>query len=193
MSLEIDIWHDTSERDNPATRKQLLQFRWSALPGQRLKLPTLERRSFDAPNATMIRWSWQKLPAIELNKQTVDSLLGWIRELAMRLQAGDVEPFIAAAEPRFRDVATAYGYDPAVRAAEFRASIEEAARMPGWLLEPIVPQNIALRLVGGGRLIQCIDLNRLPLLRCAENAKGARPALFPMIVAPFQKKWMIYC
>ncbi|MFN7650450.1 MAG: hypothetical protein ACK5UT_23380 [Acidobacteriota bacterium] len=83
------------------------------------------------------------------------------------MEAHDPEGFLAAAAPRFDELANAYEDPPFKKRNAFRRLVNEVTG-----IKPLHPDDFDLRLAANGRLVECVLPDWTPLLRGEPDADG---------------------
>lgn len=127
-------------------------------------------------------WAWESAPVLTAGRALDDEVEALLHELRGLLLTAD---WWAVAE-RFRlrgdDVTRAFALAPGEKTAELARVLDSESVKPGWALAPVERGAFDLRLCGDGRLVECVDREGLPLLRCAPDAKGEYVS-FPLLLA----------
>jgi hypothetical protein len=150
-------------------------------------VPSLQERNFPGVNE-LGRWAWQDA---EVFRAIDDALrlraLDYLRHLHGLLATAQFESFVAESELKIREYAHAYGIavEP-VRKGMLSAWSSQAAKLK---LRPWSPNEFDLRLVAGGRLIECLRTDRHHALEFAGN--GGPSFFLPTKIGIADGKWQI--
>ncbi len=156
----------------------------TAAPGT----PTIARARGEV-SAPFPRWAWQEAPvlALERVREEVAALIKKVHEAFARGQPDEVLALMAVCHAE-----TAICL-PAWSAEELRADLAETIRAipaSGARLRPLDEANFDLRLCAGGRLVECIGKDWLPLIQRGPDASGATFS-FRMFVGKHKGRWAI--
>ena len=134
---------------------------------------TTEGRSYDAPSAhkrevelpvNFPRWRWLDAPPIELGR-------------------GNPEPLIAASKLRFDELAIAYQGDAATAVQRFRDQVQGLYAAKALKVLPPVADDLVLRPLVDGRLIECLASTGGPALRTSNDAPELGEQAWPIRLA----------
>ncbi len=171
--------------------KVLAAIEWRPQPGTPVQPPLLIEREAELP-VWLPRWTWLDATPVAASEELDRQVFGVVQLLAGAMGKGDFEPYIRAAESRFQDLAQAYGTtaDEAKRriAAQYKSVLAE---VPELEIAPPVRENMALRIVAGGRVIDCYEKDFEPILRTKKIADGTTPLRYPMRLAVFGRELRI--
>jgi hypothetical protein len=134
-------------------------------------------------------WAWE-------GAQRFESLTDGVRSAAMEylaglhamLAAGRFDEFVEASAIKIEEYARAYG----IAAGPVRATMRQAlaSETAGLKLRPLDPSEIDLRLVAGGRMIQCLRTDRHDALEYA-GAPGGPTFFLPAMIGATASGWRL--
>lgn len=134
------------------------------------------------------RWRWLDAPVIEPAAASAQAAFAYLRPLADALAAGDPEPYLAATRWRIEELAVAYQRDARDDLRLLRQQwqrLHETGAL-NWL--PLTAEELLLRRVAGGRLLECLAPGGLPFLQTAADDLG-RSLSVPMRLAWVEGKF----
>jgi hypothetical protein len=165
-----------------AASRTLGQIDWAPAAGTRLQPPLTLAEDVSLP-VNFPRWRWLDAPAVADAGGTVrDQVAAWLRVIADDLAAGQTERFVAAARLRTEEIAVAYQRRPEDEFNRLRAHLMSLHAVGGLKWPPTLAQDLLLRPVAGGRLLECVDKAGGPALRTEPDERGQTWAM-PMRVA----------
>jgi hypothetical protein len=160
---------------------ELFRLDWAPPPAQPVVAPVVLENEVAIPGAGH-EWEW-------LNGDTfggpaaltdVVAMLNVCREAMDRR---DPEPFLERAQMRFRANQLAYGLETEPEMATFRQQFAAISAEPGFAMEPLNPMTMDLRICGGGKLVDCLDLGWEPVLRSVKQMNGVVRLRYPIKAA----------
>lgn len=131
-------------------------------------------------------WQWEGLPEITLDDAARGEIAVFLEGLRTSLAERDPEPFLAAAAPRFDELAKAYEDPPFKKRNIFRRTLDEVDGMA-----ELDPETFDLRLAAGGRLVECLANDWDPILRGAPDKDGNEDH-YDMFIGREAGAWKIY-
>ena len=132
------------------------------------------------------KWLWEELPEIELDEKAVEEIGAFLEGLRKSIADKDPEPFLAAGAPRFDELAKAYEDPPYKKRNIFRRTVDEVDGMG-----EVDPETFDLRLVAGGRLVECVGKDWDPILRGAPDKDGNEDH-YDMFIGRDAGGWKMY-
>lgn len=156
---------------HPASARTLLQLDWAPPADELYESPFVLRQAVELPIA-FPRWRWLDAPPVPDSPTLKKDVAAFLLEIAVGLARGQPEPFIQATRLRLEDLAQAYQRSLADDVARLRAHLQALhAAQP---LKPVLPSaaKLMLRPVAGGRLIECLSGDGLPVLRSPVSGGG---------------------
>lgn len=165
---------------HPAHARTLACLEWAPALNEVYLAPTRLRQSVDLPIA-FPRWRWLDAPVTAVGPELKADLAAYLLKIALGLAKGDPEPLIQASRLRLEELAQAYQRNLADDVGRLRAHLLQLHGAQA--LKPSLPvgSKMLLRPVAGGRLLECLAPDGLPLLRspCA----GGGQLMWPLRVA----------
>ncbi|MFZ5525143.1 MAG: hypothetical protein ACOZE7_00605 [Pseudomonadota bacterium] len=138
------------------------------------------------------RWRWLDAPLITPGPALQRQVLEMLQGLALDLQRGDPDSLLAAARLRTEEVALAYQRAPTAWAQDIRDSIQKLFEARALTIKPPEPDGLLLRLVAGGRLVECLAPDGGPVLRTAPMGdEAATWSAWPLRLAHVEGKLYI--
>jgi len=110
-------------------------------------------------------WRWQSAPRLTLDAPLRAELTALLEQVGAALTAGDAATFLTLTAPRTADLARAYRRPLADKEAELRRLVVEEAATPHGGVQGLDPAAWDLRLVGDGRLVDCVRSDGQAILR----------------------------
>lgn len=110
-------------------------------------------------------WRWQSAPRLALDASLRAEAAALLERIGAALTKGDAAAFLALTAPRTADLARAYRRPLAEKEAELRRLVVEEAATPHGGATPLEPEAWDLRLVGDGRLLDCVRADGQAILR----------------------------
>lgn len=165
---------------DPASARTLASLDWAPAADELYLSPTRLRQQVDLPIA-FPRWRWLDAPHVAPSAGLKDELAAYLLQIAVGLAKGNPEPLIQASRLRLEELAQAYQRNLADDVARLRAHLLQLhAAQP---LKPALPSaaKMLLRPVAGGRLLECLAPDGLPLLRA--TGVGGGQLLWPLRVS----------
>lgn len=150
-------------------------------------VPLLIEREFAGVDA-LGRWAWQEAQTFAaLDADLRGRALDYLSGLHALLAEGQFETFITESDVKIAEYARAYGIARGpVRNGMLEALKSESAKGK---LSPVPSGDIDLRLVAGGRMIECLRTDRHHAL---EFSNGEGPAFFlPVMIGILGLDWRI--
>lgn len=136
-------------------------------------------------------WAWETAKAFRVIDPTVRTqVLDYVRSLHALLAAGDFNGYMSESAAKLEELtAQAYG----LSAEGMRKNMLQALKThsePSYSLRPFDPQEVDLRLIADGRMIECLRKDRGYVLEYA-NTKSADTFFLPLMVGQIQTRWRI--
>lgn len=187
LSLRV-AQYAPSESVAAANPAPLAALDWQGLAAP---LPVMMERRFNVDYGYG-PWAWQSAQRYDsfdrvLRSRAVDYLV-YLHGL---LAAGRVAEFVDINTLRLEEITTrAYGVSPQPLRRTLTRAIEQHASNEEWSLLPLDPREIDLRLIAGGRMIECLRANRQHAL---EYTHKQSPATFflPAMIGVLGDSWQI--
>lgn len=167
--------------------KTLAAIEWRPAPGSPVQPPLVLEAEAELP-VWFPRWSWLDATPVTLSADLNRQVFGVINLLAAALRRGDVTPYMRAAETRFQEVAQAYGLSADVTRSNFTEQFQKLSADAKFEISEPALDRMALRLVGGGRVIDCYESNFEPMLRANKLPNGTTPVRYHTRLAVFGRE-----
>ena len=169
--------------DDPAVRK-LASLAWRPEPGSSVVPPVIRNAEAELP-VWFPRWSWLDaspvVPSADLNKM----VYVFVRRLAEGFRAGDPSIYMQYAGTRFREVAQAFGMTEDEIRTNFLRQWQRLSVRTGFQFALPDPAQLAVRVMAGGKMLDCIDTSFQPILRSEKLEDGSTPLLYPLRLSFF--------
>ena len=159
---------------------------WSAAEGSSYETPALRQSEIDLPVAFQ-RWRWLDAPPIEIAPGVQRQVLEFVQQLALEFGRGNPEPWLAAARLRFEEMALAYQRPVAEAVQRFREHLQALHVAKALKIVPPTADELVLRPLVDGRLIDCVTPLGAPVLRTQNDAPLANHA-WPIRLAMVEGK-----
>lgn len=155
---------------------------WAANEGRSYDAPSAHKREVDLP-VSFPRWRWLDAPPVELAVPVKRVILEFLQQLAVELGRGNPEPLIAASKLRFDELAIAYQADAASAVQRFRDQVQGLYAAKALKVLPPVADELVLRPLVDGRLIECLTPAGGPVLRTSNDAPELGEQAWPTRLA----------
>ena len=155
---------------------------WATTEGRSFDAPSTHKRDVDLP-VNFPRWRWLDAPPIELGAPVQRVLLEFLQQLAVELGRGNPEPLIAAAKLRFDELAVAYQSDVGLDVQRFRDQVQGLYAAKALKVLPPIADELVLRPLVDGRLIECLTPAGGPALRTSNDAPDLGEHAWPIRLA----------
>jgi hypothetical protein len=165
----------------------LLNIDWAGLA---VPVPSVLEREVELPSA-FGRWAWESATTFtSISGSLRGSVLEYLTFLHDLLATGQFERFIAESEIKLKELTVrAYGIEAGPFRDEMLAGLSSHLGPP-YELAPLVPEEIDLRLVAGGRLIECLKRDYGYVLE--SNHPETKDTFFlPIMVGQREGRWNI--
>jgi hypothetical protein len=136
-------------------------------------------------------WEWQSAPRVTLSGDVVKEVAAVLESLRTSLAAGNPEVLARLADTKLENASRAF---PARELGGLRQQIRKVvardAAQPGWGFAALRPDQFDFRVVGNGRLVECINKDWKPSLRTNVLADGY-PKCYPLLLYRVREGWRI--
>ena len=166
--------------------RELAALDWSAAEGSSYEIPALRQSEVELPVAFQ-RWRWLDAPPIELTPAVQRQVLEFVQQLALEFSRGNPEPWLAAARLRFEELALAYQRPVAEAVQRFRDHLQQMHVAKALKIVPPTADDLVLRPLVDGRLIDCVTPLGAPVLQTQNDAPLANHA-WPIRLAMVEGK-----
>ena len=160
---------------------------WAALEGRTYDSPSTHARDVDLPVA-FPRWRWLDAPPIALTPTVQRQVLEFLQQLALELGRGNADPLLAAARLRFDEIAAAYQRTAAEGMQRFRDHLQQLYAAKALKMVVPVAEELVLRPIVGGRLVECLAPLGGPVLRTRNESPEAGDHAWPIRLAMVEEK-----
>lgn len=155
---------------------------WAAAEGKTWESPSMHSRDVELPVA-FPRWRWFDAPPIDLDAGVQRQMLEFLQQLAVELGLGNPEPLIAAARFRFEELALAYQRNVAEGVQRFREHLQGLYAAKALKVVPPTAEELVLRPVVQGRIVDCLTPLGGPALRTRNEAPALGEHAWPLRLA----------
>lgn len=174
---------------DPSSARTLAELIWAPQAGEFYEAPVAVTQQLTLPLG-FPRWRWLDAPKMALDDTTTGAVHAYLLPLAEALTQGDPQPFLAASRWRVEELAIAYQTDPREALAQMHAHFIACQAAGGLRWLSIKPDDLLLRPVADGRLLECLDLSGQPYLRTEPDDQGVTLSL-PMRLAQVDRKFYV--
>jgi hypothetical protein len=155
---------------------------WATAEGKSYEAPSTHSRDVDLP-VSFPRWRWLDAPPIPMGPEVRRSILEFLQQIAVELGRGNPDPLIAAAKLRFDELALAYQTDANAGIQRFRDHVQRLYAAKALKIVPPVTDELVLRPLVDGRLIDCLAATGGPALRTQNDAPELGDQAWPTRLA----------
>lgn len=138
-----------------AQARTLARLEWACAAGEPLSLPARQVHEVDLP-VRFPRWRWLDAPVVQATPALTQQAHAFVTGLARDLARGQTDSFMTATRLRTEEVALAYQRGPDDEAARLREWLEQMYAVSGLVWQPLMPEEMRLRPLAGGRLLECL-------------------------------------
>ena len=164
----------------------LVSVEWIAPEGKSYDAPATQTKEVDLP-VNFPRWRWLDAPEIEINAAVRRQVIEFLQQLALDLGRGDPDSLLTAAKLRFDELALAYQRTTSEGVQRFRDHLQQLYAAKALKLIPPNADEVVLRPVLDGRLIDCLTSSGGPALR-TQNEPAQGNHAWPLRVAMVEGK-----
>ena len=164
----------------------LVSVEWLAPEGKSYDAPATQTKEVDLP-VNFPRWRWLDAPEIEINAPVRRQVIEFLQQLALDLGRGDPDSLLTAAKLRFDELALAYQRTTTEGVQRFRDHLQQLYAAKALKLIPPNADEVVLRPVLDGRLIDCLTSSGGPALR-TQNEPAQGNHAWPLRVAMVEGK-----
>lgn len=177
----------TGQSPNDANVRMLAAVDWATEEGQSYDAPSSKSVEVELP-VNFPRWRWLDAPVITLSAPVQRLILEFLQKLAIELARGNADPLLAAAKLRFDELALAYQHSAADGMQRFRDQLQRLYADKALKIMPPVAEELVLRPVAGGRLIECLNPLGAPVLRTQNDEATVGNQAWPIRLAMVEGK-----
>jgi hypothetical protein len=135
-------------------------------------------------------WTWQNAEVLTLDDETVGAVANLIELIRGGLAAGDTSAFLDLGTTALREIARAYQDSPDQGVNTLRAVVDDGRSAVHWKFPPVPRDLWYLRLVAGGRMIECIAKDWEPIVRSITDGEDNSFSM-PLMVGRSGGRWMV--
>jgi hypothetical protein len=142
----------------------LAEVAWTVDEGSSFDAPTAVHRDLELP-VGFPRWRWLDAPVLNPGPQDRQTVLAAVQRIAFDLSRGNPDSWLAACRLKLEEVDQAYQRPAGHGAAALREQVQQLWQA-GTLatLQPPTVETLLLRVVAGGRLLECLNPMGAPVL-----------------------------
>lgn len=171
---------------DPAVRV-LATAEWAVEEGKSYEAPSTQSIDVDLPVA-FPRWRWLDAPPVNLTAPVQRQILEFVQQQAIELARGNPEPMLAVAKLRFDELALAYQHTAAQGTQRFRDHLQRLYADKALKIVPPAAEELMLRPIVGGRLIECLSPLGGPVLRTQNDGAVLANHAWPVRLAMVEGK-----
>jgi hypothetical protein len=135
--------------------RTLARLEWACAAGEPFSLPARQTHEADLP-IRFQRWRWLDAPAVQPTPALTQQAHAFVSGLARDLARGQTDSFMTATRLRTEELAVAYQRSPESEAARLREWLEQMYAVSRLVWQPLMPEEMRLRPLAGGRLLECL-------------------------------------
>jgi hypothetical protein len=135
--------------------RTLGRLEWSCAAGGPLALPASQRQEIDLA-IRFPRWRWLDAPVVKPTPVLTQQAYAFVSGLARDLARGQTESFMVATRLRTEELALAYQRSPDSEGVRIREWLEQMYASSRLVWQPLTPDEMQLRPLAGGRLLECL-------------------------------------
>jgi hypothetical protein len=135
--------------------RTLAALEWTRAAGAPLALPARQRHETELA-IRFPRWRWLDAPVVQPTPALHQQAHAFVAGLAHDLARGQTESFMTATRLRTEELALAYQRSPDSEAARLREWLEQMYASSRLVWQPLALEQMQLRPLAGGRLIECL-------------------------------------
>ena len=159
-----------------AQARTLARLDWACAAGEPLALPARRLQEAELP-IRVPRWRWLDAPVVQPTAALRLQAHSFVGGLARDLARGQTDSFMAATRLRTEELALAYQRSPESETARLREWLEQMYASSRLVWQPLVPEELQLRPLAGGRLIECLGGDGRAALTTVPDKAGNSVAL----------------
>jgi hypothetical protein len=160
---------------------------WAVEEGKSYEAPHTQSADADLPVA-FPRWRWLDAPVVTVTPPVQRQVLEFVQQQALELSRGNPEPMLAVAKLRFDELALAYQHSAAQGMQRFREHLQRLYADKALKVVPPAAEDLVLRPLLGGRLIECLAPLGGPVLRTQNDAATQPNHAWPVRLAMVEGK-----
>lgn len=155
---------------------------WTADDGQAWDGPAAVEREL-ALTAAFPRWRWLDAPPCTDPAAAHAPVLAFVQRLAHELSRGRADALVRALRWRLDELSAAYRWAPGSAEARLRAHVQALWEAQALTVTPPAAEQLVLRPVAGGRLLDCVTPHGSPVLATANDVTARPHHAWPLRVA----------
>lgn len=167
---------------NDPNIRVLAELEWAAPEGKPFEAPATTSREIDLP-VNFPRWRWLDAPPVVLNAASQRAILEFVQLQAIELSHGNPDAMLACCKLRFDELALAYQRNAAELVGLFRSHLQALYEQKALKIVPPAAEELVLRPLADGRLIECLSPLGGPALRTQNEAPGVGNHAWPVRLA----------
>jgi len=169
-----------------ASARSLAQIEWAPAAGDHYEAPLSLQQTGQLP-VNFPRWRWIDAPLAEPTPALRAQAHALIRRFQEDLAAGNPDAFLSAVRFRTEELAVAYQRPVEELLARLREHLEQLHQAGRLKWVELAPDNLVLRRLAGGRLLECLSADGEPALRTEPDEHG-RAQTFALRLAAAEGK-----
>jgi len=134
------------------------------------------------------RWRWLDAPVIVLNPAVQRQILEFVQLQAIELLHGNPEAMLGVAKLRFDELALAYQHSAQQGMQRFRDHLQQLYADKALKIVPPAAEELVLRPLLGGRLMECLSPLGDPVLRTQNDDPALPEHSWPVRLAMVEGK-----
>ncbi|MGQ3094578.1 MAG: hypothetical protein ACT6RP_14085 [Roseateles sp.] len=142
----------------------LAEVNWAVDEGAAFEAPAVQHQDLELP-VGFARWRWLDAPVLNPGPADRHALLAAVQRIAFDLSRGNPDSFLAACRLKLEEVDQAYQRPAGHGTAALREQVQtlwQAGALAS--LQPPTAETLLLRVVAGGRLLECLNPLGAPVL-----------------------------
>lgn len=154
-----------------AQARTLARVEWACTAGETFSSPTRQVQEAELP-IRFPRWRWLDAPVVQPTPALTQQAHAFVTGLARDLARGQTDSFMAATRLRTEELALAYQRSPDTEAARLSEWLEQMYAASALIWQPLMPEELRLRPLAGGRLLECLGGDGRAALTTMPDSKG---------------------
>jgi hypothetical protein len=156
--------------------RTLAELQWACAAGDPLTLPVQLSQTADLA-IRFPRWRWLDAPVTTPTAELTQQAHAFVSGLARDLARGQTDSFMSATRLRTEELALAYQRSPETEGARLREWLEQMYASSRLVWQPLAAEDMRLRPLVGGRLLEALGSNGRAALTTKPDAGGNTLAL----------------
>lgn len=156
--------------------RTLARIDWACAAGDPAVLPARQVQEPDLP-IRFPRWRWLDAPVAPVTPALRVQAHAFVSGLARDLARGQTESFMSATRLRTEELALAYQRSPDSESARLKEWLEQMYAVSRLVWQPLAPEEMQLRPLAGGRLLECLGADGRAALTTVPDKAGNTLAL----------------